>query len=321
MTATASCSSPDADRSQPVYILEVGSGHGKLAFLLLRELLEAWQQWPDLGKVDGDWAPCAAGLDSWGVGPDRRKAPFRMIISDFFEGNLPFWEHHESLQPYFDAGLLEIATFDAESDQSFRLRRSGAVIATPGHHAAESTTAAGPASAAQQLRNPLVAVANYIFDTLPQDAFRTVDGQLQQGYASIVSDNAHLQPSDPDAIKRVRVTWSYRPTTPQHAYPHEPHLQAVLSHYSSRLPNASLLIPLGGIQMMRNVTKMSKNGRVLVLAGDKSYVAEEELAVMRDPHVAVHGVSWLLLARAAAVFDWTRCHTPFTLLTPSSSVS
>ena len=30
-----------------MYIIEVGSGHGKLAFLLARELLSAREQWPD----------------------------------------------------------------------------------------------------------------------------------------------------------------------------------------------------------------------------------------------------------------------------------
>ncbi len=161
-------SKPENDRSQPINILEVGSGHGKLAFLLVRELVEAWQYWPDLGTEGvasssssssassssgsggGAIGGCprgrsrmsqssaareegassspssstssssssprtfprprgtqagadaeGAGLQTWGTGPNKRRAPFRVVISDFVgEESVEFWESHESLRPY-----------------------------------------------------------------------------------------------------------------------------------------------------------------------------------------------------------------------------
>ena len=58
---------PGADRSQPVYVLDVGAGHGKFAFLLLRELMEAHESWPDLGDEDAGaeaGAGAGAGVDA-----------------------------------------------------------------------------------------------------------------------------------------------------------------------------------------------------------------------------------------------------------------
>lgn len=38
---------PDADRSQPLFVVEVGSGHGKLAYLVARKLLEYKEFFPE----------------------------------------------------------------------------------------------------------------------------------------------------------------------------------------------------------------------------------------------------------------------------------
>jgi hypothetical protein len=307
-----------ADRTQPVHILEVGSGHGKLAFLLVRELVEAWQSWPDLGTAGPDWTgPTGGAGGGFGLGPNRRLAPFRVVISDFYEGGVPFWAQHESLRPFIDAGLVDFAVFDAEgTSASIGLRRSK-----------------GELSAAT-LRNPLVVVCNYIFDTLRQDAFRTVDGQLEEALASLYTDRHEAvegggetetetgttatggkgkTPSaplslDPDMISRLRVTWSYRPADPTSFG--DDALGSVLTHYAGRLPNACpLLVPVGGLRLLDRLRALS-NGRLFLLAGDKSYAHEEELVQQRDPHVAIHGVRQLVRRRRSRATFFSHLSIP-----------
>jgi hypothetical protein len=163
------------------------------------------------------------------------------------------------------------------------------------------------------LRNPLIVVANYVFDTLRQDAFRIVEGQLQEALVSVLSDRAEPDAGDPDVIRRMRCTWDYRPCTPE-IYKNA-HLQAMLRAYLARLRNASVLVPIGGIGAMSNLAALA-GGRVVLLAGDKAYNHEEELAGLRDPHVAVHGsFSFMVNFHAVRLYALARggfsLHTPY----------
>jgi hypothetical protein len=66
--------------------VEVGAGHGKMAYLTLLKLLKMREFFPFL-------------------------QPFKYIVTDFTKHNLDFWDAHPPLQPFFDAGLLDIAQF------------------------------------------------------------------------------------------------------------------------------------------------------------------------------------------------------------------
>ena len=140
---------PDAKPGQRINIVEVGAGHGKLSFLIVRELLAMRDQWPD-----------------------PTTPPFRMVVTDFMPGMIEFWSAHECLKPLIDAGLVDLGVFDAEHDREIKLVVSGGRV--------------GPGSGG---KCPLIAVANYTFDTLRQDAFRIVEGQLQEAMVTVLSES------------------------------------------------------------------------------------------------------------------------------------
>ena len=136
---------------------------------------------------------------------------------------------------------------DAERDRELKLFHSGKTL-SPG-----------------SLHNPVVALANYVFDTLRQDAFRLVEGQLQEATVALYTENTGaaaagegsvdgapaLSPADaeaaalndPDIIRRLRCVWDYRLCSPE-IY-RNPHLQTMLRAYCARMRNASLLVPIG----------------------------------------------------------------------------
>jgi hypothetical protein len=329
-----------ADRTQPVYLVELGAGHGKLSFLLLRELMAAWQSWPDLGRdaeadVDtavrpvsystalgsecafvtgpGAEAPDAlrpsrltgVGASSFGHGPGGRRAPFRLVLTDFAPELLAFWASHESLAPYVEAGVVDFGLFNAERDTSIVLT-----------HARGADGVAALQLSPGCLANPIVGVANYCFDTLTQAAFRvTPVGGLEQGLASLYTVNeehaaALAEGASTDSapaypaglIEGLRVVWTYRPIAvdgpegvPISVACPDPQVAAVLRAYAA-LPSAraactSFTVPVGGLNAMRRLSSLSRTSSSLVLAGDKAAAVEEELLSLglRDPHVALHG--------------------------------
>lgn len=270
---------PDARKDAPVHIFEIGAGHGRLSFLALRELLDARDEWPQM----------APGVP----------APFVWVITDFTEANVSFCANHERLRPFIEAGLADTAVFNAEADDSLTLRHSGRRV-TPG-----------------SLPAPSAAIANYIFDTLRQDAFRVVEGQLQEALASIYTDRPEdaADPAHPDVIRRMRVAWEYRPIVPEAAYPDDPALATALRVYAARTRNASIMVPVGGLRAVRAIGGFSQGGRVLALCGDKAYNHEEEVLGLRDPHVAVHG-SFSLMVNFHAVRLAVLAQGGFSLHTP-----
>lgn len=83
-------SHPDADTSQPVYIVEIGAGHGKMSFLMARRLMELRDLLP----------------------PD---VTFKYVMTDFTEHNLEFWRSHELLRHMVEQGVLDFALYSALS--------------------------------------------------------------------------------------------------------------------------------------------------------------------------------------------------------------
>lgn len=89
------------DPREPVYIIELGAGSGRLGFNFLNALAEFYDASPlkDIG--------------------------FTYVLTDFVESNVAFWEQHPQLRPFVEQGRLDFARFDATTDRTIRLRASG----------------------------------------------------------------------------------------------------------------------------------------------------------------------------------------------------
>jgi hypothetical protein len=78
---------------------------------------------------------------------------FRYVLTDQAQANVRFWREHARFQAFFAAGLLDVAEFDISQSGDIALQMGKVSI--------------GPGS----LARPLVVVANYVFDSIPQDLF------------------------------------------------------------------------------------------------------------------------------------------------------
>ena len=210
----------------------------------------------------------------------------KYVLTDFSESNLHHWRTHPFLQPYFQQGILDLAHFDAQQEQPLHL-----------HFANQTHTI---------LKNPLIVLGNYFFDTLPQDTFTITDHQL---HASLVTLSLpdHLNsrvPSTseilnhPDLIHDLRVTYTDRPITPQ--YYDDPAYNQILQDYQQHLTDTTLLFPIVGLNCIRNLRRLSQD-RLLLLSGDKAYSRLEDLRDCSKPYIAFHGDSFSLMVNFHAI--------------------
>jgi len=83
-----------------VYILELGAGHGRMGYHILKHFEPLEEQ---------------AGV----ILP-----PYCYILSDIVEENLTFFQEHPQFQAFFKQGVLEVAYFDAVASEELYLRIS-----------------------------------------------------------------------------------------------------------------------------------------------------------------------------------------------------
>ena len=233
------------DRAEPVYVVELGSGPGRFAYLFLKKIL---------GLLRGS-----------ALGEIR----VRYLMTDFAGRNLEYWRAHAWLRPFVEEGSLDFALFDAERDEEL----------TP--------VVSGEPLSAATLRNPLVVVSNYFFDSLPQDAFAVAGGQLFETLVTVSTARKEPDAEDPEILTRAEVSYENAPA--EGDYYEDPLWNRILEDYRRRLPAASFLFPSTALRCVEYFHRLS-GGRMLMLSGDRGYHGDE--AILRGqgaPALAVHG--------------------------------
>lgn len=179
-----------------------------------------------------------------GVRPDA----FRYVLTDAADENLKFWRGHPRFQPFFADGLLEVARLDVTQDDELVLQVSGDTI-TPG-----------------RLRRPLVVIANYVFDGVPQDLFHFTGGRRRRCLVSLSVDEDAATLDAAELLARVRVHYDDEGVT-RRPYD-EPWLESLLAGYRRDLHDTHLLFPAAGLRSLHRLAALSQQG-ILVLSADK----------------------------------------------------
>lgn len=233
------------DLSQPIYVVELGSGPGRFAYLFLKKLLN---------------------IQSRSVLKD---IPVKYVMTDFAEQNIEHWRNHPWLQPFVESGSLDFARFDVERDEELRLAHSGDTLSP------------------LTVRNPLVLISNYVFDSIPQDAFYVAQGQLYETLVTLNTPQKEADPNDPEILSRVEI--SYHNKLVEGDYYDDPEWNRMLQDYRERLPGAAILFPLTALRCLQSFQRLS-SGRMLVLSGDRGYNGDEALVRGQGaPVINIHG--------------------------------
>jgi tetratricopeptide (TPR) repeat protein len=197
-----------------------------------------------------------------------KDGPFKYVMTDCSERNVEFWREHRSLKPLVEEGALDFALFDGERDEELKLAESGGVLA-PG-----------------TVKNPIVVIANYFFDSIPHDAFFIQGGQLQEGLVTVSSYQQEPDLHDPELLSRAKITYDRNPVETD--YYENPDWNEILEYYQKRLDDTAFLLPCAALKCIETLSNLS-DGRLLVISADKGYNREEDLLGRGEPKITIHG--------------------------------
>lgn len=229
---------------QPIYIIELGAGSGRLAHHLLHQFHPLWTQSP------------------------YADIPFKLVLTDFVPQNVAFWRSHERFRPWFEAGLLDVALFDVMAPRPLHLQVADRML--------------DPA----QIQNPLILIANYFFDSIPQDSFVIQDGQLCHNLLSLRSSQPEPDLADPTLWQRLELVYEAIPLA-ETPYAEESYNQ-ILDEYEAHLPDTTVTFPNVGLDCLR-FWRGFGHGRLLLLTSDRGYTLPGSLPGQGDPLPNWHG--------------------------------
>ncbi|HEY6248329.1 MAG TPA: SAM-dependent methyltransferase [Candidatus Angelobacter sp.] len=193
---------------------------------------------------------------------DKGMAPgtIRYCMTDCSEGLIQEWRSNGRLAEFVSSGVLEFERFEAgEEIQSSFLSSKG----------------------------PLVVIANYVFDSLPQDAFVVKDGEM---FEALVSTTVGNGVAGTETLSHLQLAYKNVALAAGGRYPDES-WNKILELYGSHLANGTVLFPCAALEMLTRVGK-SSDGRVLVLAADKGFAHEEDLSLCQGPPtIEFHGAN------------------------------
>lgn len=234
------------DLDEPLYMVEMATGTGRFAHLLLQELERKQACFEKLQKVR-----------------------LKYIMTDFTDKNPTFWQLHPKLQPYIKKGMVDFAVFNPVEQDSLELRVS------------KETIAAGT------LKNPLLAVGNYFFDTIKHDIFRVESKVLKEGRVTIHRNMEGLAPDAKLEIGQVETEYTYRELYNTNYY-EDAGFNNILNHYRHNIKNGSIIFPIGALNVIRNLETLSNNQLVLI-SSDKSFTCCDEMIRYYKHDYAIHG--------------------------------
>lgn len=229
---------------ETVYILELGAGHGRLAFHILKY------------------------LDKLIEFSSKKLPKYCYVLSDIIEDSLNFFVNHHQFQTYFERGLLDVAYFDAVGTTELELVVSKKKITV------------------KSLEQPIIAIANYFFDSIPTDLFYLKNKQIAS--CSIALETSE-NPEGMDISTLIQnLETTYEGTILEQPYYEKEILNQIIQDYQTKLFNTYLFFPKKGIDCLTNLKNLSKQGLMLI-SMDKGFREIYELENQKAPDMVTHG--------------------------------
>ena len=198
---------------------------------------------------------------------ERTTQDFVYVMTDFAERQLEDWAKH----PALEHERFDFARFDLTQDAAPVLRRRGITLG--------------------ELANPLVVIANYVFDSVPADAFAVAAGALEECLVDVLDD--------------LTLMYARRAVEPGHYG--DADLDGLLEHYRTSLDDTVFTLPLAALNTLRMFKRLA-NDRLLLLAADKALSTEEALGYREEPQPARHGGAFSLMVNFHALGHYARGH-------------
>lgn len=247
---------------EPIYILELGGGSGRLAQYILKHLNNSQAQFPMLKDI-------------------------RYVLSDAMESMLDFWVSQPVFEPFIASGKLDFAVFDPLTQPSL----------TTHLHQYELKK--------ETLKNPVMVVATYFFDTIAHDSFYIDNHQLNEVLVSLTRDAKKYSLNTPVRVSQLQLQERNKPT--QLPYYNHPVLDDMLSSYCEELTQSPLVIPTQGLRVLDNLREMTET-EIVFITSDKGYGNPANETSTKAMGVTFHGDAFSMCVNFDAVQRYVSHH-------------
>ena len=153
------------DPAEPVYVIELGAGNGRLTYHLRHQLDNI---------LDGNHN-------------------LKFVLTDFADSIIKNWRNNPQLTALAQNGSLDFAKFDVMNLGPLKLLNNGQTIEP------------------RSTKNPIILLANYFFDSIPQDSFVIENGELLGNYLSLYSVQDEVDLTDPTLWERLSLAYEALP--------------------------------------------------------------------------------------------------------------
>lgn len=200
----------------------------------------------------------------------------RYCMADCSDSLIAEWRGNRYLAEFVASGILEFDLLGAEEAE------------------------AKESHSAKQAKGPLVVIANYVFDSLPQDAFIICAGKISEALITTTAGASEAASGSEERsvppLSGLQLSFKNVPVSPDRYA--DKSWNSILEHYRGSVPAATVLFPTAALKMLQQLGK-SSDGRMLVLAADKGFTREEDLALLQGPpqlefHASNHCFSQLV---------------------------
>jgi tetratricopeptide (TPR) repeat protein len=202
------------------------------------------------------------------------------VMTDFAQANLDYHMSHHALLPYVEKGLLDFAIHDMMENVPVKLVHSKVELNQ------------------KTLVNPLTLFANYVFDTIPNDAFSARNGKLSELLVTLSTDESNMKNQRPVNLEEVTV--DYTANEIHGAYYQDPAIDGVLELYKNSLKDSSFLLPIGSIRGLSYLNQLA-NGRIMLISSDKAYSELSALEGLDHPALTAHGGCFSMMVNCHAI--------------------
>jgi Uncharacterized conserved protein len=204
---------------------------------------------------------------------------FRYIMTDLALSNVVAWQKHPALQSFIARGMLDFAPFDAVHDTELKLVVSGETISKG------------------DVKQPLVIVANYFFDGIPQELLYVGEGQIYETDVMVEypENRESLKPSE--LLTQIALSYEHRraPAYEEDNYPY----RDVIATYQEQLEDSHIVFPVAGLTCLDRLNQLSQAG-YLLLTADKGDHLLDNWKFADPPELVLHG-SFSLTANYHAI--------------------
>jgi hypothetical protein len=229
---------------ETVYILELGAGHGRLAFHILKH------------------------LEKLVLATEIKLPPYCYILSDIVEDNLNFFYHHPQFQDYLKKGMLDVSYFDAFVSEEIFLRYAKIKIQP------------------NDLNQPILAIGNYFFDSIPNDLFLIQDKIISACSVALHSNEDPKEMDTATLIKNIELVYDKKPI--ESPFYEELISNEILEEYKGTLVDTHIFFPKKSMQCLSKLKAFSKEGLMLI-SMDKGFHEMHDLEKHGEPDMITHG--------------------------------